>query len=153
MTIFEKIEKDPYYYATAMKIAKNHDDAYDLMMDTALKIHEKKYTFDNIRSLYYTIALRDWCRKTKEYTLIEELIDDKEVGKYHRDIIDCALNLLEITPSTRRQFVTVSIFKEYLKLKSQKKVAEKLRLKQPTVNHHIKKFSRYVGENCNMYSC
>src|SRR6056297_2372115 len=109
MTIFDAIISDNYYIATAMKIAKNKEDAYDLMMNTALKIAEKKYKLNHPHSLFYTIALRDHINKTKNFDLIDNLLIDKEVGKYQEDMIDCALSKLELSPKNKREFKTLSI--------------------------------------------
>jgi DNA-directed RNA polymerase specialized sigma24 family protein len=148
MKIFELVNKDSYYFSVCMKIVKNKDDAYDLMMNTALKIHEKKYTLEHARSLFYTIALREHINTTKNYDLIEELLVDKEVGKYQEDMIDCALTKLELSPKTKREFKTFSIFKLYLKHRNQQKVSDVTRISQQTVDYHIQKFKKYVIDNC-----
>ena len=148
MKIFNLVTEDNYYFAVCMKIVKNKDDAYDLMMDTALKIHDKKYTLEHARGLFYTIALREYINTTKNYDIIEELLVDKEVGKYQEDMIDCALTKLELSPKTKREFKTFSIFKLYLKHKTQQKVADATGIPRISIQYQISKFKKYVIDNC-----
>ena len=151
MTIFDHISKSDYYLNVCMKFTRNHDAAYDLMMDTALKIHNKGYDLSHVKSLFYTIAVRDYMKRAKNYDLIEDLLSDREVGKYQRDMIDCALALLEESPKTKRDFVTLGIFKLFLKHGKKTEVEKQTRINRKVVEHHVNKFVRYVYENCRMF--
>lgn len=153
MSIFKLINTDNYYFASCMKITKNKDDAYDLMMNTALKIEEKKYKLDYPKSLFYTIAIRDHINQPNSTYQIEDFnLIDTEYGKYNKDIIDCALQLIEQQPKTKREFVTLNIFKLYLKLKTEDRVAEVTRINRNTIHYQIQKFKRYALEHCSMYT-
>jgi predicted nucleic-acid-binding protein len=148
VTIFDLITKDKYYFATALKISGNKEDAHDLMMDAALKIHDKGYELNHVRSLYYTIVLRDYIGRTKNYTVIEELLSDADVSQYQRDFIDCALAL---QPKTKREFVTINIFKLFLKYGSKSETARQTNIHRKVVEHHVNKFIKFAYENCRMF--
>lgn len=153
MKIFNLIQDDNYYFATCVKITKNKSDAYDLMMDTALKIAEKEYKLAHPKSLFYTIALRDYINKPDNtYELEDFRLEDKDFGRYNKDIIDCALALSDMKPRTKREFVTTNIFKLYLEHGSAQKVADATNIKRRTVNHHVLKFKEYAIRHCSMYT-
>lgn len=149
MQILKEVNSDEYYFNCCLKFTKNKDDAYDLMMDVALKLHEKDIEIRDLKNYFYITALREHISKTREYSIIEELLIQQEAYTY--DFIDCALALAEEQPQSKRQFVTTNIFKLYLKHKSLRKVEEVSGIHYRTVKHHVDKFINYAIDNCSMY--
>ena len=149
MQILKAVNSDKYYFNCCLKFTKNKDDAYDLMMDVALKLQEKDIEIRDLRNYFYITALREHINKTKECSLIEELVSQNDT--YFYDFIDCALALAEEQPKSKRQFVTINIFKLYLKHKSLRKVEEVTKISYTTVKHHVDKFVNYAHDNCSMY--
>lgn len=146
MSILDLIHKDNYYLATCIKLAKNYDDGYDLMMNTALKIHEKEYTLDYPHSLFYTIALRDFIKNKKTVELNEKLhkLEDEE---YKLDIIDFAHIELAKPAKNKREFVTKNIFSLFLKNKTKSETSRKTNINRKVIEYHVNKFEKYVREN------
>ena len=149
MQVLKEINNNSYYYNCCLKFTKNKDDAYDLMMDVALKLHEKNIDIRDLKNYFYITALREHISKDKECSLIEELVIANE--GYFYDFVDCALALSEEKAPSKRQFVTNNIFKLYLKHKSLRKVEEVSGINYRTVKHHIDKFIDYAYDNCSMY--
>ena len=149
MQILKEVNKDSYYYNCCLKFTKNKDDAYDLMMDVALKLQEKDIKIRDLKNYFYVTALREYMSKDKECSLIEELVVANE--PYFYDFVDCALALAEEQPKSKRQFVTNNIFKLYLKHKSLRKVEDVSNISYTTVKHHVDKFINYAYDNCSMY--
>lgn len=149
MQILKAVNNDPYFFNSCFKFTKNKDDAYDLMMDVALLLTEKDIKIRDLRNYFYITALREHINKTKEYSIVEELLIQQEA--YEFDFIDCALALAEEQPQSKRQFVTTNIFKLYLKHKSLRKVEEVSNISYRTVKHHVDKFIDYAISNCSMY--
>ena len=149
MQILKAVNNDSYYYNCCLKFTKNKDDAYDLMMDVALKLHEKNIKIRDLKNYFYVTALREYMSKDKECSLIEELVVSEE--PYFFDFVDCALALADEKPQSKRQFVTNNIFKLYLKHKSLRKVEEVSHISYRTVKHHVDKFINYAINNCSMY--
>lgn len=149
MQVLKTVNSDPYYFNACLKFTKNKDDAYDLMMNVALKLHEKDIDIIDLRNYFYITALREHINTTREHSIIEELLVQQEAYAY--DLIDCALALAEQQQQTKRQFVTTNIFKLYLKHKSFRKVEEVSGIHYRTVKHHVDKFINYAFDNCTMY--
>lgn len=149
MQILKTVNSDPYYFNACLRFTKNKDDAYDLMMDVALKLHEKDIDIRDLRNYFYITALREHINTKREHSIIEELLVEQEAHAY--DLIDCALALTEQQQQTKRQFVTTNIFKLYLKHKSFRKVEEVSGIHYRTVKHHVDKFIKYAFDNCSMY--
>jgi hypothetical protein len=63
-----------------------------------------------------------------------------------KDCIDFAINLLEQPIKDERQYVTFNIFKLYLQLGTQERVAEYTNINRNTIQHHITKFKHIVNE-------
>lgn len=141
--MFELIQTDNFYFASCMKITRNRDDAYDLMMETATYIEENAMPLINPHTLFYTIALRTWMKLKKPCSLE---IDVPDVDFYDKDCIDFAINLLEQPIKDERQYVTFNIFKLYLQLGTQERVAEYTNINRNTIQHHITKFKNIVNE-------
>jgi len=142
MSIFNLITQDKYYFKVCLKFTGNTDDAHDLMMDTALTIHDKDYSLDNIRSLFYIIAKNKHIDNIKKKIVGEEtvVVDDRQ--QYENDIIDFALTYAQSKAKSKRDFVTLEIFKLYLQHKSQTKVAEITGINRTTITNQIKRFKK-----------
>jgi len=138
--IFDLIQKDNFYFASCMKITRNKDDAYDLMMDTATLIEEQLMPLNNPHTLFYTIAMRTWMKENKHTTLDFEVVDEE----YTPDVIDFCLEILKETPKDRRQFITFSIFKLYLQLGTHQEVADYTNISRDTITAQLIKFKKYA---------
>lgn len=145
MTIFNEIQQ-PFYFNYCYQLTRCTDAAYDLMMETALTIYDRKYQLDNTKALFTKIAKNNFLNQTKTVELKDNL--PYETDEYH-DTPDFATieKILNKPYKSKREFVTKEIFKLYLELGTEQAVSDHTRIKRSTIHSQIKKFKKYVRDN------
>lgn len=142
MTIFDYIN-DSFYLNYAAKFTNCKDSAHDLVMETALIIHDKKYPLTNPKGLFCRIAKNLYLQQKKHVSLDFDISD---FNSEKSDIPDLAtLNEILSKPhKNKREFVTREIFKLYIKLGTEQAVSDFTNIPRQTVNSQISKFKQYA---------
>ena len=154
MSIFDEITNNNYYHRVCLKFTRDENDAYDLMMNTALVIKEKNYKLTHPKTLFYQVARSLFLKEKKKQI---KGVDDEVViidnGKsYEEDLIDCVLNYSENKVLSKRDFVTIEIFKLYLKHGTHQAVSDVTGINRKTITAQIKRFKKNAVEYCSRYN-